>query len=148
MNMHLSKTIKYHISNTRLSLKTKIWITVLTVVLLFAFFILFYFPALQETYIRKNYNNEIQNLANTVSLGVKIALKEQNFEGVQTAIDFVKKDPHLAFVSLIQQDTGWDNNHKSFKIERKIFKTYPENSTVSVDARSNDLQIVKRSSFT
>jgi len=74
--------------------------TVLSVVLMFAFFILFYFPAVQQKYILKNYNNEIQNLANTVSLGVKIALKEQNFEGVQTAIDFVKKDPHLEFVSL------------------------------------------------
>src|SRR5258706_2265686 len=89
----------------RFTLKTKIWLTVLTVVLLFAFFILFYFPSVQEAYILKNYNNEIQNLTNTVSLGVKIALKEQNFEGVQTAIDFVKKDPYLEFVSLIQIDT-------------------------------------------
>src|ERR1700712_1129807 len=147
MNMHLSKTIKYHISNTRLSLKTKIWITVLTVVLLFAFFILFYFPALQETYIRKNYNNEIQNLANTVSLGVKIALKEQNFEGVQTAIDFVKKDPHLEFVSLVQMDTVWSNDHSSFKIQKKVFKTYPEHVKVSADAQSDEFQIVKRSPF-
>ena len=133
--------------NIRLKLKTKIWITVLSVVLMFAFFILFYFPAVQEAYILKNYNNEIQNMANTVSLGVKIALKEQNFEGVQTAIDFVKKDPHLEFVSLIQLDTVWDGNHKNFKIEKKLFKTYPENIKVSIDARSDDLQIVKRSSF-
>jgi signal transduction histidine kinase len=133
--------------NIRLNLKTKIWMTVLSVVLMFAFFILFYFPAVQQKYILKNYNNEIQNLANTVSLGVKIALKEQNFEGVQTAIDFVKKDPHLEFVSLVQMDTVWNSGHTGFKIERKIFKTYPENVKVSTHAQSDEFQIVKRSPF-
>lgn len=131
----------------RFNLKTKIWLTVLTVVLLFAFFILFYFPSVQEAYILKNYNNEIQNLANTVSLGVKIALKEQNFEGVQTAIDFVKKDPHLEFVSLIQIDTIWYDHHSRFKLEKKIFKTYPAKVKVDVNMLSNPYRIVKRSTF-
>ncbi|HKR06263.1 MAG TPA: hypothetical protein VJY62_16625, partial [Bacteroidia bacterium] len=70
----------------KLSLKTKIWMTVLSIVLMFAFFILFYFPAQREKYMMKNYHKEIQNLANTVALGVKIALTEQNFEGAQTAM--------------------------------------------------------------
>ncbi|MDB4900818.1 MAG: hypothetical protein JWQ63_99 [Mucilaginibacter sp.] len=139
---------KYQSSGFRFTLKTKIWLTVLTVVLLFAFFILFYFPSVQEAYILKNYNTEIQNLANTVSLGVKIALKEQNFEGVQTAIDFVKKDPHLEFVSLIQIDTTWDDNHRHYKIEKKIFKTYPEKVKVNVNMLSNQDRIIKRSAFT
>ena len=62
---------------------------------MFAFFILYYFPAQQEKYLLINYNKEVQNLANTVALGVKIAITEQNFEGVQTAMDFVKDDKHL-----------------------------------------------------
>ena len=78
-----------------ISLKTKIWLTVLIIVLMFAFFTLYYFPAQQGKSLLKNYNNEVQNLANTVALGVKIAIKEQNFEGVQTAIEFVKDDPRL-----------------------------------------------------
>ena len=69
---------------------------------MFTFFTLFYFPDQQGKLLLKNYNNEVQNLANTVALGVKIAITEQNFEGVQTAMEFVKNDPHLKFVSMLQ----------------------------------------------
>jgi two-component system NtrC family sensor kinase len=131
----------------RFNLKTKIWITVLSVVLMFSFFILFYFPSMEEAYVLKDYNKEIQNSANTVSLGVKIALTEQNFEGVQTAIDFVKKDPHLEFVSLIQIDTTWGKFHQHFTLKRRIFKTFPEKAKITIDAQSNALRIVKRSDF-
>ena len=103
----------------RVTLKSKIWLTVLSVVVMFAFFILIYFPAQQEKYLLKNFNKEIQNLANTVALGVKIAITEQNFEGVQTAIDFVKGDPHLNFISMIQADTIWNEKHTAFKIKKR-----------------------------
>ena len=73
--------------------------TVLTIVLMFSFFILIYFPAQQGQLLLKNYNSEVQNLANTVALGVKIAITEQDFENVQTAMEFVKDDPRLKFVS-------------------------------------------------
>ena len=42
----------------RITLKTKIWFTVLTIVLLFSFFSLYYFPAQQEKYLLDNYNTE------------------------------------------------------------------------------------------
>src|SRR6476620_9923251 len=99
----------------RINLKTKIWVTVLAIVMMFAFFILYYFPAQQEKHLLTNYNKEVQNLANTVALGVKIALTEQNFEGVQTAMEYVKGDPHLSFVSLVQTDTMWNNAHTMFQ---------------------------------
>ena len=116
----------------RITLKTKIWLTVLSVVIMFAFFILFYFPAQQEKYLLKNFNKEVQNLANTVALGVKIAITEQNFEGVQTAMDFVKGDPHLNFISMIQTDTVWNEMHNAFDIKRTVFKTFPANKIVDV----------------
>src|SRR3712207_3044238 len=97
----------------RITLKTKIWITVLAIVMMFAFFTLYYFPAQQEKYLLTNYNKEVQNLANTVALGVKIALTEQNFEGVQTAMEFVKEDPHLRFVSLLQVDSVFVKNNQT-----------------------------------
>ena len=94
-----------------ISLKTKIWLTVLSIVLMFTFFTLYYFPAQQGKLLIKNYSNEVQNLANTVALGVKIAITEQNYEGVQTAMEFVKDDPRLKFVSMLQIDTAWNDNH-------------------------------------
>ncbi len=131
----------------RTTLKTKIWLTVLSVVMMFAFFILFYFPAQQEKYLLKNFNKEIQNLANTVALGVKIAITEQNFEGVQTAIDFVKGDPHLNFISMIQTDTVWDEPHTSYTIKKTLFKTFPEGKIVDVNQASNDSILVKEAPF-
>ena len=65
-----------------ISLKTKIWLSICSIVFIFTFFSYYYFPRQQEKLLVDNYNSEIQNLSNTVALGVKIALKEQNFEGV------------------------------------------------------------------
>lgn len=131
----------------RITVKTKIWITVLTVVLLFAFFVLFYFPGVQERYLLKNYNKEVQNMANTVALGVKIAMTEQNFEGVQTAMDFVKEDEHLRFVSLVETDTVWNDAHTVYQIKKQIFKSFPEAVLVNAGINSSDTLIVKRASF-
>jgi len=131
----------------RISLKTKIWVTILVIVMLFAFFILYYFPAQQEKHLLTNYNKEVQSLANTVALGVKIALTEQNFEGVQTAIEYVKGDPHLAFVSLVQTDTSWNDAHTAFELKKTIFKTFPENVDVKPSVASSDSFVVKTAPF-
>lgn len=130
----------------RVTLKTRIWVTIIIIVLLFSFFILFYFPAQQEKYLLKDFNKEVQNLAGTVALGVKIALTEQNFEGVQTAMDFVKDDPHMKFVSMLQVDTVRDEKG-GLKIERTVFKTYPENVKVNPNITTSDSIIVKLAPF-
>ncbi len=132
----------------RLTVKTKIWLTVTTIVLLFSFFVLFYVPAIQERNLLSNFNKEVQNHANTVALGVKIAMTEQNFQGVQTAMDFVKQDPLLRFVSLIQADTVWNAQHTSYRIIKTIFKTYPEEKKIDINALSNDSTVIKHAAFT
>lgn len=130
-----------------LSVQSKIMLTVLSVVLMFALFILFYYPARQERYLLENYNTEIENYANTVALGVKIALTEENFEGVETALNFVRDDSRLQFVSIILTDSIWNTDHSSYKIEKTVFKTYPENVEVDPYAESNDLFINKSTPF-
>lgn len=120
-----------------LSVQSKIMLTVLSVVLMFALFILFYYPARQERYLLENYNTEIENYANTVALGVKIALTEENFEGVETALNFVRDDSRLQFVSIILTDSIWNTDHTNYKIEKTVFKTYPEN--VEVDPMPNPM---------
>ncbi len=131
----------------RLTVKTKIWMTVLTVVLMFSFFILFYFPARQEQYLLKNYNKEVQNLSNTVALGVDIALTDQNFLGVQRAMNFVKADSHLRYISMLQTDTAWNDNHNDYKLKTTVFKTYPESAVADIAAISNDSIIIKKAGF-
>jgi len=131
-----------------INIKTKIWLSICSIVFIFSFFTLYYFPHQQENLMVNNYNNEIQNISNTVALGVKIAMNEQNFEGVQTAIEFVKDDPRLQFVSMIQFDTVWEGaNHKKFKIKKSVFKTVPENQKPDPEMVSNDSIIVKQSTY-
>jgi signal transduction histidine kinase len=132
----------------RLTVKTKIWLTVTTIVLLFSFFVLFYVPAIQERNLLNNFNKEVQNHANTVALGVRIAMTEQNFQGVQTAMDFVKQDPLLRYVSLLQTDTVWNEKHTKYKTTKTVFKTYPEQRKIDINALSDDSTVVKHANFT
>jgi signal transduction histidine kinase len=140
----LSFSILRHL---RLTVKTKIWMTVTTIVLLFSFFVLFYLPAVQERTLLNNFNKDVQNHANTVALGVKIAMTEQNFQGVQTAMDFVKKDQLLRFVSLVQVDTVWRANHVAYQTTKTVFKTYPEQRKINVNMVSDDSMVVKHAGF-
>ncbi|MCC3153293.1 ATP-binding protein [Hymenobacter sp. BT770] len=135
------------ISHLRLTVKTKIWLAVTSIVVLFSFFVLFYLPVIQERSLLNNFNKDVQNQANTVALGVKIAMTEQNFQGVQTAMDFVKKDPLLQFVSLLQTDTTWNATHTQYRIKRTVFRTFPERKKIDVNAMSNDSTVVQRASF-
>jgi len=130
----------------KFKLKAKIWLTVFAIVSMFSFFSLYYFPAQQEKYLLDNYNNEVQNLANTISLGVEIALTEENFEGVQTAMGFVKDDPRLQYVKLLMTDTMWNNDHTQFLLKDSVLKTFPEKSTTRPDSYTDSI-IKKRSPF-
>lgn len=132
----------------RFSLKSKIWLTVLAIVLMFSFFTLYYFPSQQEKYLLDNYDNEVQNLTNTISLGVRIALKDENFEGVETAMSFVKNDPRLLYVDLLVVDTIWDNEHKNFTLRDSVLKTFPDDVLHKQKILSERSIIKKRSGFT
>jgi two-component system, NtrC family, sensor kinase len=131
----------------RLNLKTKIWLTILTIVLMFSFFTFLYFPARQEEYLLKNYNNEVQNLAKTVAVGVEIAINEQNFKGIKKEIEIVKNDPRLSFVSLLEEDTVWTGKPGQFIIHDSIITSFPEKVSVPAEISSNGLLIVKRASL-
>ncbi|HMH35168.1 MAG TPA: ATP-binding protein [Puia sp.] len=130
-----------------IKLKTKIWLTVLVIVLMFSYFILYYFPARQETYLLRSYDNEVKNVANTVAVGVEIAINEQNFRGITKEIEIVKNDSRLSFVRLVEEDTVWDKGHQQYVIRDSILKTFPENAALPAKISSNDSMIVKRASL-
>lgn len=129
------------------SVQSKILLTVLSVVLMFALFILFYYPARQERNLLENYNNEIETLAKTVALGVKIALTDENFEGVETAMNFVTNDDRLHVVSIIQHDTIWSPHKSNFNIRKTIFTSKPDSVFVDPEAISDKYFIKKSANF-
>ena len=127
----------------KVSIKAKIWSTVSAVVFVFAYFISFYFPSQQKEQVLKSYNKETQNLANTVSLGVQIALDEQNFHGVQMAMDFIKKDSNLVFAAIVQEDINPVTKKSAFT----VFQTYPDGYDMKLSAATSDSIIVKYADF-
>jgi two-component system, NtrC family, sensor kinase len=133
----------------RINLKTKIWFTVLSIVLMFSFFSLHYFPAQQEKIMKNNFDNEAQNLANTIALGVKIVFTLENFEAMKTAMSFVKDDPRLIFVNVKETDTIWNNDHLKYTLQDTLFATFPENPNpgVALSAHSKKDTIIRVSGF-
>tara|TARA_R110002167_G_scaffold82444_2_gene224993 strand:- start:711 stop:2087 length:1377 start_codon:yes stop_codon:yes gene_type:complete len=130
-----------------LTVQSKIMLTVLSVVLLFALFIIFYYPARQESLLLENYNTEVENYANTVALGVKIALTEENFEGVEMALNYVRDDARLQFVSIVQNDSIWNSEHTDYSTSPTVFMTYPDSIEVNPNAVSNEDFIIKSTDF-
>lgn len=135
------------LDNLRIRLKTKIWVTVMSIVLLFSFFLLFYFPTQQSRSMIRNYNNEVQNLANTVAVGVEISIREQNFKGIKDQIEVVKNDPRLAYVQLLEQDTAWNEEHNSFSLRDTVLITYPETAITKGLVLPGDSLVVKTASL-
>ena len=133
--------------NMRIKLKTKIWLTIFTIVVMFSFFTLFYFPEQQEKYLLANYSNEVENLAKTVALGVRIAMTEENYEGVQEAMHFVTDDHRLKFVSLLQDVAPPDSVSKPLP-RYSILKTVPDSAITDTTVYPLGSIIVKSVPFT
>ncbi|HQW43735.1 MAG: HAMP domain-containing protein [Chitinophagaceae bacterium] len=130
-----------------IGVKTKILLTVLAIVLLFTFFSLLYFPSQQGRTLLSNYRNEVKNQAKTIAMGASIALSEQNFKGIKTAMDFVKENEELRFVALIQSDTQWNQAHTAHTIKDSVIVSFPDDKEFSIDLKSNDSLIVIRAPF-
>ena len=130
-----------------IGVKTKILLTVLAIVLLFTLFSLLYFPSQQGKTLLSNYQNEVQNQAKTIALGASIALSEQNFKGIKTAMDFVKENEELRYVALIQTDTAWNPQHSAYTLRDSVIVSFPDDNTFSIDTKSSDSLIVKRAPF-
>jgi len=134
----------------RINLKAKIWLTVLSIVLMFSFFSLYYFPAQQEKIMKKNFDNEAQNLSNTIALGVTIAFTLENFDAMKTTMSFVKDDPRLIFVNVKETDTIWNNDRLKYTLHDTLFATFPENPNpgVALSSQSKKDTIIRVSGFT
>jgi serine phosphatase RsbU (regulator of sigma subunit) len=111
------------------SIKYKINYIVIAVIALFSPILFIYFPNKQEKLLTQSYENEVKGIARTVALGVRIALEERNFGGVQTAIEYVRDDKRMVFVSMYRLDS----------LKNKIFiTTIPEGFAVNDFLKKNN----------
>ncbi len=135
-------------SPIRLSITLRIWLTVAAIVLIFTTLLLYIVPSQQEKYFIETFNNEVDNLAKTVALGTKIALNEQNFEGVQVAMDFAKSDSRLKYVAVVEIDTLWNSDRTKFEVDKTAFLTYPKGYEIDLNLSKSDSLIAKVAPFT
>lgn len=109
-----------------MSLKHKILLSVLGLVISLSMFFIYLFPAHQQELIQRNFVETTESLAATVALGVQIAMDSDDFAAVQKAIDFAREDPDLAFVMVVAEDGQiWASYPKDF--------LYPDSLQAGVD---------------
>jgi len=128
-----------------ITVRNKIIAVVIGIILVFAPFIFIYFPNKQKDLLVESYNNEVKNIAATVGLGVNVALIEQNFSGVEMAMQFAKSDERLTFIALIQIDTLEKIPGKKVKLKETAFSIYPQEYKLDTDIESSEKMIVKES---
>ncbi len=106
-----------------LSLKHKILLSVLALVISLSFFFIYLFPSHQEKQIRISFTETTESLAATVGLGVQIALESDDFAAVQKAIDFARADSYLVFVSIISSEGDtWASYPKNYIFEDSLIQ--------------------------
>jgi serine phosphatase RsbU (regulator of sigma subunit) len=130
-----------------ITVRNKIIAVVIGVTLVFAPFIFIYFPNKQKELLIESYNNEVKNIASTVALGVNVALIEQNFSGIEMAMQYAKSDPRLTFIALVQIDTVESDNGKTRELKKTVFSVYPEKYNIDLNIKSNDSILVKESTI-
>ena len=128
-----------------ITVRNKIIAVVIGVILIFAPFIFIYFPQKQKQLLVDSYNKEVKNIASTVALGVNVALIEQNFSGVEMAMQYAKSDERLTFIALVQMDTVETKPGQPIEIKKTAFSTYPEEYKLDLEIQSSDEIIVKES---
>lgn len=88
----------------------------------------------------ESYNGEVLGIARTVALGVNIAMDEQNFEGVERAMGFVKNDKRMVYVAITDTDSSVSNPGSAIRIAFQ----YPENVKVNLLQASNDSIVINK----
>lgn len=142
----------------RMSLQTKILLAVSGIVLFFSVFMFLFYPFQNARSFEKHFSKEAESMAGSVSNSLEIALNEQNFIALEVIMGFIRKDPKLDFITIVQPDTVFyndeddigsfrKNDNDSYKIDWNVFKSYPSSFNFHSDFLYNGDFIIGKSKF-
>lgn len=131
----------------KIGLTRRIWITVAIIVLFFTVLVLYIVPKQQEKYFIESFHKEAENLASTVAMMVEIALRDENFQGVQTAMNFAMDDSRIEFVAMLQVDTVWNEAGTEFELQKEVMMVNPPGKEISPQLATTDSMIIKLAPF-
>jgi methyl-accepting chemotaxis protein len=114
----------------RINLRNKIQFTVGITVLAILLFEFYYFPFQQSRALQSSFISEVRSLSEALTLGVTVGLQNNDMQGVQKAIDFVKRDPRVRFVAIVS--------------EGQTLAAYPENFTFTEGLMKSDSLATER----
>src|SRR5258706_5501218 len=127
-----------------ISIRDRILIVISIIIFIFGGLLFYYFPKIssdaQRTAMMKSYSNEVSGIAETVAMGINIAVSDHSFEGVETAMNFAKQDSRLVYVALVKYDTLIAGGRSDIK--KEIYIKYPEDAHVNPNLKSSDSLVV------
>ena len=118
----------------RINLRNKIQFTVGATVLAILLFEFYYFPFQQSRALQSSFASEVRSLSEALTLGVTVGLQNNDMQGVQKAIEFVKRDSRVRFVAIVS--------------DGQTLAAYPENFTFSEGLMKVDSLAIERVKLT
>ncbi|MBD1210892.1 MAG: HAMP domain-containing protein [Ignavibacteria bacterium] len=107
----------------RINLRNKIQFTVGATVLAILLFEFFYFPFQQSLALQNSFASEVHSLSEALTLGVTVGLQNNDMQGVQKAIEFVKRDPRVRFVAIVSDGQTLAAYPETFTFSEALMKT-------------------------
>ena len=86
------------------SIKQKLIVSTFILVAAIVTFALIYFPEQQRRQAFLALENELEVLCETLALTIALGFEEDNYEAMQVAFDFVKRDPALQYIAVYGVD--------------------------------------------
>ena len=86
------------------SIKQKLIVSTFILVTAIVAFALVYFPEQQKRQAFLALENELEVLCETLALTIALGFEEDNYEAMQVAFDFVKRDPALQYIAVYGVD--------------------------------------------
>lgn len=93
------------LKNILYGLSFRIWFPfALSITILLASLLVLY-PSRQSTLFKQNFETEFNQLARTTALGVNLALRNNDFEGLADIIDLANVKSELEYIALVEEDS-------------------------------------------
>ncbi len=85
------------------SMKYKLSVAALLPIIIIVLFISYYYPAQQKKLIVESANSQVKTLSEMLAFSVGAGLKEANFDLVQTAFNWAKKDKNVIYIEILDE---------------------------------------------
>ncbi|MFQ5448996.1 MAG: methyl-accepting chemotaxis protein [Nitrospinaceae bacterium] len=87
-----------------MSIKTRLILFVMIILIAFSGFSFFYYPKVMKEQAMTTLENKLKSMAEMIALGVGIGLGSQDFAAVNEALNWAKRDKDLAYLGVFDSD--------------------------------------------